>query len=56
MSDTLLVCRALTEEVRHEDHDKLKCVGHSDYLPVFVYWMQSPWFLNGEPSARFTLL
>jgi hypothetical protein len=22
------------------------------YLPVLTYWMQSPWFLNVEPSAR----
>src|SRR5206468_5856612 len=22
------------------------------YLPVLTYWMQSPWFLNDEPSAR----
>src|SRR5256885_12221550 len=22
------------------------------YLPVFTYWMQSPWFLKDEPSAR----
>jgi len=21
---------------------------------VFTYWMQSPWFLNEDPSARFT--
>src|SRR4051794_30301246 len=22
------------------------------YLPVLTYWMQSPWFLKVEPSAR----
>src|SRR3546814_18893553 len=22
------------------------------YLPVFRYWMQSPWFLNSLPSVR----
>jgi hypothetical protein len=22
------------------------------YLPVFTYWMQSPWFLKVLPSAR----
>lgn len=25
------------------------------YLPVFTYWMQSPWFLKVLPSARVKL-
>lgn len=28
--------------------------GAPDYLPVLTYWMHWPWFLNEEPSARFT--
>ena len=28
--------------------------GRAGYLPVLTYWTHWPWFLNEEPSARFT--